>query len=358
MKRRILIPRNSFGWSGGNQYYEIIVRGLLELERRGNIKTISIPLPKKKLFLKADKLITKYERLTSILLGLFFVNIVRPSSPFAPRALVWIPDFQELDLPENFDLEEINSRRLIIKQNTKNHRRIYLSRNSALKVFEENFSEFNKSAGVIRFNSSLGEQPRDKEALDFCKGCSEIGYFYAPNQFWLHKNHHLLISAFDSYRSSGGEKHLVLTGSNSDYRDTDYGKNLESRITTTKNVHYLGVVKRSFQINLFENASLLIQPSLYEGWSVSIEEGISFGLPIIASDISVNREQLAEYPNSTFFEKNSVGSLRGLLHRSYSVLPAEQKLIINQNRNNRYLRDLQETIHLYYESLNRNKKNA
>ena len=353
MKKRILIPRNSFGWAGGNHYYEIIVRGLLELERRGNIKTFHIPLPKQKSLSKTKGLLTKYERAAGFLVGIFLVNIIRPSSNLAPYALVWIPDFQELEIPMNFDSDEITERKRILQRSTKTHRRIYLSSYSALEVFEKNFPELKKPAGVIRFNSFLGRELSLKESLEFCEQCATGGYFYTPNQFWLHKNHDLLISAFDSYRSSGGSKHLVLTGSNSDYRDDNYGKNLESRIRKTKNVHYVGVVSRNFQVQLFENAFLLIQPSLYEGWSVSVEEAISFGLPIIASDISANLEQLADYPNASFFQKNSVESLQDLLHQNYTSLDTDTVVVNTNSRHERFLQDLLETIRAYFESVDK-----
>ena len=52
-------------------------------------------------------------------------------------------------------------------------------------------------------------------------------------------------------------------------------------------------------------AIALIQPSRYEGWSTTIEEAISCGTPIIASDISSNSEQLINCNDATLVGLNA-----------------------------------------------------
>jgi glycosyltransferase involved in cell wall biosynthesis len=51
------------------------------------------------------------------------------------------------------------------------------------------------------------------------------------------------------------------------------------------------------QINkLYQNASLALQPSSYEGFGIPLTEAMSCHLPLICSDISVFREVAREYP--------------------------------------------------------------
>ena len=54
----------------------------------------------------------------------------------------------------------------------------------------------------------------------------------------------------------------------------------------------------------------VINPSLFEGWSSTVEECKSVEKNMILSDLDVHKEQ---YPNATFFERNSVESLKNIL---------------------------------------------
>lgn len=55
------------------------------------------------------------------------------------------------------------------------------------------------------------------------------------------------------------------------------------------------------------NAIALINPSNFEGWSTTVEESKSLGLPIILSDIPVHIEQAP--PLGRYFKANSAEDL-------------------------------------------------
>ncbi|MCP4181561.1 MAG: glycosyltransferase family 4 protein, partial [bacterium] len=66
--------------------------------------------------------------------------------------------------------------------------------------------------------------------------------------------------------------------------------NLTSKVRWEKNIS-------RDQINkLYQNASLALQPSSYEGFGIPLTEAMSCHLPLICSDISVFREVAREYP--------------------------------------------------------------
>lgn len=52
-----------------------------------------------------------------------------------------------------------------------------------------------------------------------------------------------------------------------------------------------------------KNSIAVIQPSLFEGWSTVIEDCKNLGHFVLASDLSVNIEQISK--NCLFFEKNN-----------------------------------------------------
>ena len=57
------------------------------------------------------------------------------------------------------------------------------------------------------------------------------------------------------------------------------------------NFRYLGMIPSDHVYALLRTSTALINPSRFEGWSTTVEEAKSFGVPMILSDIDVHREQ-------------------------------------------------------------------
>lgn len=64
-----------------------------------------------------------------------------------------------------------------------------------------------------------------------------------------------------------------------------------------------------------KEAVAIIQPSLFEGWSTVVEDAKAMNQCIIASDLSVHREQLADEGN--FFNPHQPESLAVYLEALY-----------------------------------------
>ena len=99
------------------------------------------------------------------------------------------------------------------------------------------------------------------------------------------KNVEVIIKAFarSELRTVGYE--LLIAG------DTGWksDKVLEL-INQTSGVKYLGFVDEKEKINLFQNASLFVFPSLYEGFGIPVLEAMANGVPVVVS----NRSSLPE----------------------------------------------------------------
>ncbi len=52
------------------------------------------------------------------------------------------------------------------------------------------------------------------------------------------------------------------------------------------------MVSYSDVIALMRGAKAVLNPSLFEGWSTTVEEARALGVPLILSDIAVHREQM------------------------------------------------------------------
>jgi glycosyltransferase involved in cell wall biosynthesis len=71
-------------------------------------------------------------------------------------------------------------------------------------------------------------------------------------------------------------------------------------------VHVLGKVSRGELESLYRHAFATAVPSLYEQGSFPLMEALSFGCPILSSDIPSLREQLAAMgPDAIYFDPHS-----------------------------------------------------
>src|SRR5205823_4633598 len=140
---------------------------------------------------------------------------------------------------------------------------------------------------------------------------------------WRHKNHEVVIEAIRQLHSRGIQIHLVLTGLPIDYRDRN--NETTTRILQAiacsglnRYVTVLGMVDDFDFGNLLRAAAVVIQPSMFEGWSTAIQDCKALGRPLICSDIPVHREQAREALG--FFRRDSPDELAELLAENWAKL--------------------------------------
>jgi glycosyltransferase involved in cell wall biosynthesis len=147
---------------------------------------------------------------------------------------------------------------------------------------------------------------------------------YLPNQFWAHKDHLTAFKALAQLRQRGVDLPLVCTGLEEDRRNPEHFAQLMRYLSENGidgAVRCLGLVPRNDQIEIFRHASVVIQPSLFEGWSTVVEDTKTVGRPIIATDLSVHREQLKGYDRAWHFRPSAAEELAALLERVWPELP-------------------------------------
>ena len=107
-------------------------------------------------------------------------------------------------------------------------------------------------------------------------------FFFYPANFWLHKNHEVLLVAYQIYLASATENKpwdLVLTG-HPDERCRQI-QELAADLGIAAHVKFLGYVSETKLARIYSTASSLVFPSLHEGYGIPIVEAMSFGLPIV-----------------------------------------------------------------------------
>lgn len=124
------------------------------------------------------------------------------------------------------------------------------------------------------------------ERTDFIKTNYNVSnYLLAIGPTYPHKNFETLIKAYNSLDDSTRIKHpLVIAGGKKKYLKTL--KALVSKLNLEVNVRFIGYVPNELMPSLYQEASLLIFPSLYEGFGIPLVEAMACGCPVIASNAS------------------------------------------------------------------------
>lgn len=229
--------------------------------------------------------------------------------------LSWIPDFQHLHLPQMFSAAEISERNHLFAQIAKHANRVILSSQHALNDVKRSLPEAVQKARILSF---VAQPPADVYNGDPSVVCTKYHlpkrFVFLPNQFWRHKNHTLVLDAVAIAKSTQPNLTVVCTGNTNEYRDPTFFGSLLARISTLgirENVIILGLVPHTDIFALMRQSLAVLQPSLFEGWSTTVEEVKSLGKRIILSDISVHCEQDA--PNAIYFNPNDPDHLSDLL---------------------------------------------
>ena len=237
------------------------------------------------------------------------------------RGVQWVPDFQEHRFPEHFPPQELASRLVRNDRWFSSHRHVMVSSQDVADELARRYGQHANRVHVIRFAVF---PPMDEVAEDLAQLRRRYGlperYFLCANQFWRHKNHALVLRALAE--AGPGVPPVAFTGLQEDYRDPDFGPSvprMAAELGVQDRALFLGFIPRTDQLGLIAGAIALIQPSLSEGWSTSVEDAKALGRHVMASDIAVHREQLGA--NADIFGGDDAGALATLLQRYATMDP-------------------------------------
>ena len=271
------------------------------------------------------------------------------------KSFPWLGDFQYYYYPDNFSVKNRILKKINIMFCAKHSTKIILSstdsRNDLKKI---SIGAYRKSVvnqfsfGLIKKNKILTlKQIKKKYNIKY-------NFFYLPNQYFVHKNHIVVLKALrDILKNKNNKKITIIsTGLNNDHRNKEYYKNVKFFINHNNlgsNYLYLGIVPYNDVQSLMYHSVALINPSKFEGWSSSVEQAKSMGKKIILSNIKVHKEQKpkrAQYFNQDDFIHLSK-ILQGCWH-SYNKI-RELKIIKRsygsiKNRLLKYALDYQKII--------------
>lgn len=252
----------------------------------------------------------------------------------------YIFDFQHEYLKKNFSIKEINYRRNNILKILINFKLIIVNSKFTLFCIKKFYKKKikNKRFFCIPILPSIINFPVDRKDILCRYFLNEKKYFIICNQFWAHKNHYFALLAFYNYLQNGGKYKLVLTGDYSTIRSKAIFEKIKNFIEKKKimdEVVITGAIEKDEQLTLLKNSKSLIQPTLFEGGpgGGSSYDAIALGVPIIISDIPVNKE--IKLKNVFFYNHKSYKALSFNMHKLEKIIfnAFNQKLLLINNKN-------------------------
>lgn len=329
-------------WTGGVVYTQNLVRAIasLPVEKRNQIKlSVGVQASNLKLvepisrfidqvypinfwhraYLKISKLIAdKASFIPPNILNINKFNFVYPDLAGLRCPYPWggcIYDFQHYHLPQFFSQEEIESRNKIAQRIAEAAPVIILISQIVQEDFNYLYPEAASRSTVMHpITCSEPEWFQLEPKVTQEKYGLPDYFFLVSNQFWQHKNHGIVIESLGLLKQQGIKPTVVCTGNITDYRHPEYYSQLLVRIEELElggQVRILGLIPRIDQIQLMRRCLAVIQPSLFEGWGIVVEDARTLGKSILLSDLPVHREH--NYQDSYFFEKSNSEELATLI---------------------------------------------
>ena len=156
---------------------------------------------------------------------------------------------------------------------------------------------------------------------------SQGEFLIYPANFWEHKNHSMLLTAWGMYRQAHPNSKLKLVCTGAPGRLADNFCNMVQRMGLTDWVIYPGFVSTNEYECLLKSAFALIFPSLYEGFGIPVLEAMAAGIAVLCSDVT----SLPEVGGDAvlYFDPRKPAEIWNALERLVNEPGLREKLIAN-----------------------------
>ena len=137
---------------------------------------------------------------------------------------------------------------------------------------------------LIQLGGRLGKIPAEPiQAVLEKYHLREKEFFFYPANYWVHKNHSLLFTAFGMYRFRHPDSplHLVCSGALGERRSAL--QRFVQRLGLGSWIQLLGYLPEEEFAPVFSSCRALIFPSLYEGFGMPVVEAMEMGKPVLCS---------------------------------------------------------------------------
>jgi glycosyltransferase involved in cell wall biosynthesis len=255
-------------------------------------------------------------------IDLVFDNDVWYGSRFPLPVLGWIADFQHCHLQQLFTRSQRALRTAKYTAFCRSATRVMVSSEDAGRDCATFFPASRGKISVVPFAVQLDDGAR---AGDPWQALAVHGlprrYLYLPAQLWRHKNHLVLLEALRLLKAAGRDVVVVATGSPNNRHHPDHPAQVFEKLRRDgleASFRFLGHVPHEHIMPLMRAATAVVNPSLFEGWSTTVEEAKALGVPLLLSDLRVHREQAPA--GTRFFDPGSASSMAAVLAEAWDTL--------------------------------------
>lgn len=159
-----------------------------------------------------------------------------------------------------------------------------------------------RDSNLVYNGVPLPEKATETDSLESI-GVQAGNYVLAVARLVPEKGLHDLIEAF---RASDVDCQLVIAG-DADHA-TEYSRNLKKMAAEDERIVLTGYVTGERLNQVYSHARLFVLPSYHEGLPIALLEAMSYGLPVLVSDIPANME--VSLPAERFFKCGDTNELR------------------------------------------------
>ncbi len=247
--------------------------------------------------------------------------------------LSWLPDFQHIHMPDMFGEQERLYRDRAFLLAAKRATRVLVFSEAVKNDFQSFAPELAHKVRALHPVSYIPEEVYDQDPSSVLNLYHIPERFvYLPNQFWKHKNHQVVFRAVEALKRRGMDILVVLDGYPMDNRHPSYFADLwaeVSKLNIRDRIIYLGMVPHDHVLMLMRQSVCVLNPSLFEGWGMSVEEARSLGKRTLLSDIPAHREQ--KVPEAVFFDPIDHEDLASKLAEIWRDAPPGPDLKLEQD---------------------------
>ena len=313
-------------WLGGLNYFINLITALKLIQKKNfnfkifssieNKKILKDLVPEKKvvytnslkkfslnyIFRKVLEKIFKNDIYLEKIFMKYGINIISHDKPFKNiKSICWIPDLQHKILKKNFNEKEIVHRDKIFENYLKNGTKVITSSKVAKNHLIKSYKYLNiEKINVLNFVPLIRTSKIKKFSVIKKKYNLPLNYFFCPNQFWVHKNHKLIINAVNHIKNKKINFKIIFSGSRRDYRNHSHILSMMTKIKKNNLSNYfifLDKITYEDVISIMYYSNAIINPSVFEGWSTTVEEGKLLKKIILLSKIDTHLEQMPKYAN-------------------------------------------------------------
>ena len=255
-------------------------------------------------------------------IDLVFENDVWYGSRFDLPTLAWIADFQHCQLTHMFSALQRFKRSAKYRAYCTHASAVMVSSEDCKRDCETFFPVARGRVDAVPFAVELAASTLDGDGPGIA---AQYGlppkFFYFPAQMWRHKNHAMLVEALRLLKARGAQVVVAASGNAADVFRPDYPRQVLQTVEREglqDNFRFLGHIPYAHIMPLMRASAAVINPSLFEGWSTTVEEAKALGVPLVLSGLRVHREQAPE--GTRFFDPDSADDMANVLQQAWSAL--------------------------------------